>query len=184
MIYYFTPYFDSNLGLAYNHYCDLVPGDDDWITFIDGDVMTLLMNWGDVWQKIINNNPNAGIISAITNRINPVYQKVSNMEQEKDISIHRNLAQKRFDTYQYNVTEIDESNISGFFFAFKKSTWKKVGGFDNGILSVDWKFSNKVKKIQLPLLVAEGFYVLHYYRLNEGIKYTKHLKNNIEGTVV
>lgn len=176
MIYYFTPYIKSNLGQAYNHYCDLVPEDDDWITFIDGDVMTLLMNWGDVWQTIIDNNPNAGIISAKTNRVNPSYQKFSAMEQERDICVHRNFAQKCFDRYRYNITEIEQSNISGFFFAFKKSTWKKAGGFDEGILTVDWKFSNKVKQLQLPLLVTDGFYVLHYYRLNEGADYKEHLR--------
>lgn len=179
MIYYFTPYIKSNLGMAYNHYCELVPDDDDWITFIDGDIMLLLMDWGEIWQKIIDNNPNAGIISAITNRVFPTYQKVQNMENERDISIHRNFAQERFDTYQYSVTPAPQNNISGFFFSFKKSTWKKIGGFDDGILTVDWKFSNKVKKLQLPLLVAEGFYVLHYYRLNEGSRYTTHLCSGI-----
>jgi hypothetical protein len=66
--------------------------------------------------------------------------------------------------------------LSGFFFSFTKKTWIEVGGFDHGILNVDSTFYHKVKSIK-DCIVANGFYVLHYYRFLEGNKYTHHLKN-------
>jgi cellulose synthase/poly-beta-1,6-N-acetylglucosamine synthase-like glycosyltransferase len=176
MVYYFTPFIKNNLGEAYNHYCNLVPEDDDWITFIDGDVMQLHTNWGDIWHKIIHENDDAGIISCLTNRITKsnIDQLCHNMYDETDILKHKAYAIKIFNENQYSVKEMKNSFLSGFFFAFKKSTWKQVNGFENGILHVDKQFYRKVKKIK-RCFIATGFYVLHYYRLLEGHTYKDHL---------
>lgn len=183
MIYYFTPYIKNNLGAAYNHYCNLVPNDDDWITMMDGDTMQLYTDWAEKWFSILENNPDAGIISCMTNRIGCPIQKINSMFNEKDLVVHTNFANNLFDKYQYSVKKINPSNIrsncclSGFFFSFKKSTWKTVDGFKNGILSVDYNFFDKVIKHH-PCYIAQGFYVLHYYRLVEGQGFTDHLKIN------
>jgi cellulose synthase/poly-beta-1,6-N-acetylglucosamine synthase-like glycosyltransferase len=176
MIYYFTPFIKGNLGKAYNHYCDLVPNDDDWITFIDGDIMQLHTNWGDIWHKIIEQNNDAGIISCLTNRVakTNANQLCHDMYDQTDILKHKLYAIKIFDENQYSVKEMKNNFLSGFFFAFKKSTWKQVGGFENGILHVDNRFYHEVKRTK-KCLVAQGFYVLHYYRMLEGHRYTDHL---------
>jgi hypothetical protein len=176
MIYYFTPYRKGNLGQAYNIYCKLVPNNDDWITIMDGDVMQLHMDWGEKWKKILTENEDAGIITCVTNRVyNPKQLTTEKMFLETDIVKHREFAIKLFEEKKYTLEKLDNS-LSGLFFSFKKSTWKKVNGFIDGILGVDDNFLNKVNKIK-NCYVAKGFYVLHYYRLCEGNLYTKHLQD-------
>jgi hypothetical protein len=176
MIYYFTPFIKGNLGEAYNHYCDLVPNDDDWITFIDGDVMQLHTNWGNIWNKIIEQNNDAGIISCLTNRVSKdnIDQLCYDIYDEKDILKHKIHSIKIFNNNRYCTKEMTGNFLSGFFFSFKKSTWKEVGGFEDGILNVDGQFYRKVRKIK-KCLVATGFYVLHYYRMMEGHEFKDHL---------
>jgi hypothetical protein len=179
-IYYFTPYKKHNLGEAYNHYCSLVPNDNDWITLMDGDVMQLHCNWGDIWSSIINQNEDAGIISGVTNRVafTNKYQLCHEMFKIKNILLHKKYALSLFDKYKYNTINLSNFNfLSGFYFSFKKSTWKLVSGFKEGILDVDTDFFSKVSK-HLPCKIAKGFYLLHYYRMLEDIdrgRYTDHL---------
>lgn len=178
MIYYFTPFIEKNLGQAYNHYCEIVPHDDDWITFMDGDIMQLHMDWGKIWSTILNQNNQAGIVTCLTNRVSKgnADQVCINMYDETNVIQHKKYAEQLFLEKQYSVKEMKGHFLSGFFFSFKKSTWKQIGGFMNGILHVDKDFFNKVKSIQKPCLVAEGFYVLHYYRMMEGHNFINHLK--------
>ena len=177
MIYYFTPYKKGNLGQAYNHYCNLVPNDNDWITMMDGDIMQLHMNWGEKWKKILKNNQDAGIITCVTNRVYDQMDKQlakKEMFEESDLKNHRKFALDLFEEKKFTLEKLDNF-MAGFFFSFKKSTWKKVGGFINGILDVDNDFLRKVKTIK-ECYVAKGFYVLHYYRLCEGRYFKDHLQ--------
>jgi hypothetical protein len=178
MIYYFTPYEEGDLGKAYNFYCNLVPNDDDWITMMDGDIMHLNMDWGKKWQDIINQNTNAGLVTCMTNRvaINNMDQVCHEMYNETDIIKHRKYSIDLFAKNKFATKQMTGKFLSGYFFSFQKSTWKKVNGFKtNGILNIDSDFYNKVKQIK-PCVVATGFYVLHYYRMMEGKDHKEHLK--------
>jgi hypothetical protein len=185
MIYFFTPYIKNDLGQAYNHYCNLVPNDDDWITFVDGDIMQLHLDWGEKWTTILNQNDNAGIVTCMTNRITPFNkeQRVEGMYDETDILKHKQYSLDLFQDKKFSVKQMtDPNHFSGFFFSFKKRTWREAGGFIPGILKVDSTFYKKVLKLKKSCLVAEGFYVLHYYRLLEGFEYTDHLKVSDDAT--
>ena len=62
----------------------------------------------------------------------------------------------------------------------KKSVWKQVGGFPENtkkanILGVDNVFSQKILDAGLEILVMEGVYVWHTYRLGD-TNNTSHLK--------
>jgi GT2 family glycosyltransferase len=177
MIYYFTPFVKGDLGEAYNHYCSLVPDDDDWITFSDGDIMQLHLNWGEIWGSILDQNKDVGIVTCLTNRAatSNIDQVCKDMYNEKNIIKHKKYAQDLFDKNQYSTKLMTGTFLSGFYFSFKKRVWKEVGGFEKGILHVDRLFYNKVNSLGKKCIVAQGFYVLHYYRLLEGDKYTSHL---------
>ena len=177
MIYYFTPYQKGNLGQAYNHYCELVPNDDDWITFMDGDIMQLYLDWSEKWNSILLTNEDAGIITCKSNRAakSNTDQIDHSMYNEQNIINHKNHAEYLYEKYYLNTNEMTIDFMSGFFFSFKKSTWKMVGGFVDGILDVDSCFYKAVKKTKKKCLVAQGFYVLHYYRMKEGENYKGHL---------
>lgn len=180
MVYYFTPFFEKNLGQAYNNYCELVPNDDDWITFMDGDVMQLHLNWGEIWGKILEKNNDAGIITCMTNRLGCKNQLVPKMFTVQDILIHKLMANRLFNINKFAVANLNEK-IAGFFFSFKKSTWKKVGKFIDGILAIDFDFSQRVLNSGMDIRLATGFYVFHYYRFLEdresGINFKNHLLN-------
>lgn len=178
MIYYFTPYLKNNLGQAYNHYCDMVPNDDDWITFMDGDIMQLHLDWSTKWETILELNSDAGIVTCMTNRAakSNTDQVDHSMYNETDIRKHKTHANYLYEKYGYSTKHMSIDFMSGFFFSFKKELWKNIGGFTNGILDVDKSFYNRARKSNKSCIVAQGFYVLHYYRLNEGETYTKHLK--------
>lgn len=175
MKYYFTPYISGNLGEAYNHYCSLVPNDDDWITFMDGDVMQLHLDWGKKWSDILDLYPDAGILSCLTNRIGCNIQKSTGLFSCTDIVRHKERANNLYRQHKYEIRPMVGDCMSGFFFSFKKSTWKEVGGFCDGILDVDIDFYHKVRKIK-SCSIALGFYVLHYYRMCEGSDYKDHLQ--------
>jgi len=177
MVYYFTPFYKGDLGKAYNHYCELVPNDDDWITFSDGDVLQLHLDWGDIWGKILEENDSAGIVTCLTNRIGSKEQLYDGSYLAKDILTHKKIANNLLKLNNIRTKNIS-SAISGFFFSFKKSTWTKVGGFKKGILGVDRDFAKKVHEANLSIKIAYGFYVFHYYRFLESPEkgnYTDHL---------
>ena len=177
MIYYFTPFIRTNLGQAYNEYCNLVPNDDDWITLSDGDVMQLHLNWGEIWEKILEQNPEAGLVTCVTNRASNtnIDQVCFDMYNETDILKHKIYAQDIFHKHQYTTKQMNGQFLSGFYFSFKKRTWKDVGGFNNGILHVDRNFYTKIRSMNKSCLVAQGFYVFHYYRMLEGHEFQNHL---------
>jgi GT2 family glycosyltransferase len=180
MVYYFTPFYDKDLGEAYNRYCELVPNDDDWITLMDGDVMQLNMNWGQIWEKILEKNDDAGIVTCLTNRISTPCQLAPKMFAVENILAHRLMAKRLFSMHGYTTEKINEK-ICGFYFSFKKKTWKKVGKFINSILAIDYDFSQRVLDFGLDIRVAKGFYVFHYWRFLEdpkkGVNFKYHLKN-------
>jgi hypothetical protein len=177
MIYYFTPFIKGNLGEAYNHYCNLVPEDDDWITVMDGDIMQLHTNWGEIWKQVLLNNNEAGIVTCLTNRATKdnIDQVCLDMYDETDILKHKTFANHILKHNSGKIKKMTNLFLSGYFFSFKKSTWKQVGGFNDGILHVDKKFYLKVKAIK-DCVVAQDFYVLHYYRMLEGSSFTDHLR--------
>lgn len=169
MIYYFTPFdLDKNLGRAYNQYCTLVPNDEDWICFTDGDSMFLTSNYGQQIQDIINKYPEVHLFTCLTNRVGNVRQRYNGeMSNVSDIMYHRQVAldlQKNcYDQIQY-INKF----ISGHFMLFKKKTWSEIGGFPDGLLRVDNKFSTRVLRKPGIIAVMKGVYLFHYYRLHAG----------------
>lgn len=178
-IYYFTPYsLEKNIGKAYNDYMKLLPKLDDWAVIMDGDIMFLNFNWGHIIAQAIEDNPNAGIISCLTNRISKrkdqLYEELST-----DILVHRIIAKELAAKKKRQYRKI-QGNVSGFLMAIKKRTWKDVGGFpekDNVILDVDGLFSRRVRYSGRSIVIMKGLYVLHYYRMAEGPYYKDHLRD-------
>jgi len=187
-IWYFTPYaLDGNLGKAYNEYCELVKNENDWICFIDGDVAFLNSYWGKHFEDLIKKYPNAGIITAYTNRVGCLEQCLNGMiSDESDIKIHKQIAYKCSAEHYLEVKEINHV-ISGHIMLFKKKTWIDAKGFpetlrdkdlnkySKNMATVDNRFSRRVLNLGKKILLAKGMYVFHYYRLKEGIHSKEHL---------
>jgi len=175
-IYYFSPFAtDKNLGGAYNRYMELLPNDDDWACFTDGDTMFLCADYGQQILNVIKKYPDAGMLTCYTNRVGNIaqlYQGV--MGQIADIRYHKRLAQQIWNKNKTNVIRLSKP-ISGHMMIIKKKTWLN-NKFVNGLLGVDNKISEDLIKKKLPIYLMKGVYILHYYRMVEGEKYKKHLK--------
>jgi GT2 family glycosyltransferase len=175
-IYYFTPYaLDKNLGAAYNHYMELLPEDDDWACFIDGDAMFLTPDWGHLIQKAIEDYPETGMFTCYTNRIGNKQQLYRGIFSEnRDVVAHRNIAKVCHETGKNRTRQLSRP-ISGIMMIIQKRTWKQFP-FKDGLLTVDNDISARLLNAGLKVRLIESIYMLHYYRMAEGKKYKKHLQ--------
>lgn len=116
------------------------------------------------------------------------------MFYEPDVRNHRKRAEELYEqqviSKKYDIKLIRRS-ISGYCMLFKKSTWKKVGGFKKensqfkggGFFGVDSIFSYDVLSSGGIIGLMEGIYGFHCYRIwDKGcmVKPYKEEKDNIE----
>ncbi|MEK6881617.1 MAG: hypothetical protein AABY22_18495, partial [Nanoarchaeota archaeon] len=83
------------------------------------------------------------------------------------------------DLQQTKILSLIELNkpVAGFMFIVQKKIWKHIKFPETGkILSVDKIFMQGIIDAGLKIMLMEGVYVLHYYRLLEGgVRYKEHL---------
>lgn len=174
-----TPYsLSKNLGRAYNEAMRLLPN-DGWAIIRDYDTLILTPETIAHIHKYIELNPNAGILTPLTNRIGKVsrskqcYQKkVSN---NSDIRHHINIA-REVEKDLYKTTRL-QAPISGLFMVLSKKTWLECPFPENSeCLGVDTQFSKALQSQKKSILRMNGIYVFHSYRLENGIKDKTHLR--------
>jgi GT2 family glycosyltransferase len=175
-IYYFTPYsFEKNIGDAYNQYMELLPNDEDWACFIDGDAMFLIPDFGHVIADVVERYPDTGMFTAYTNRVANRQQLYrGKFSDNADIRYHRNIARVCKEVNHHNVTDL-QLPISGVIMVIQKKTWKEFP-FSEGMLGVDNDISRRMLQSGRKVQLMQGIYMLHYYRFNEGREHTKHLQ--------
>ncbi len=175
-IYFFTPFaLDMNLGAAYNHYMTLLPNDDDWACFLDGDTMFLTPDWGKLIEETVSLFPDTGMFTCYTNRVNN-HQQLFNgkISETRDIISHRNIAKVCRELHR-KKTKLLTRTISGLMMIIQKKTWKEFP-FRDGLLGVDTDISQRLLHAGKEIRLIESVYLLHYYRLTEGKSYKKHLQ--------
>lgn len=176
---YCYPYsYNKNVGDAYNREFETV-GDGDWVCLTDADAMFLTPDYGHQigytitqCNKIYDNY----ILTCYTNRVGCKFQRHPQVGlfDEKDLTKHRILANTLHKKNFAKVTEL-EAPISGMCMIIPKKIWDEIKFENEGILGVDHKFSNTVLERGYKILRMDGLYILHYYRMNEGRKFTGHL---------
>lgn len=157
----------------------------DWIVLRDLDTMFLLDDDPLTIRNLTEQNPNAGIIAPRTNRIGlaEVFnsQRVDTMFDNPDITSHIRYARDR--KYAWGTkTKTVNAPVAGFCMIFRVSTWELVGGFKKPLVEggyFDMAFCNDVLDHGLEIMIAEGLYVFHRYRLGRS-HYTDdmHLRKN------
>ncbi len=178
MVITFIPYsLEKNIGKAYNQCMSMLKEDDDWGCLTDGDIMFMTPDWGHQLQELVDLHPNAGIITCMTNRIANKYQRTGN--GSTNILDHYKIAQQRL-RVRRGKTHLTRRHISGFLMMVKKSTWNEVKfpEIENAILDIDGLFSNAILDAKKDIVIAEGLYVLHYYRWAQGTASKSHLGRN------
>jgi len=164
-IHYFTPFsITKDIGGAINKHCDLVKNPDDWIVILDGDMMFLQPDWGVVIHNALEKDGDKfGLIGCYTNRLRGLHQLHNNaISHDHDILNHYKIAEE----YQgkEGISDLNLFGVAGIFMAFKKSTYDKVGGFNQNNITADTYFNLKVRKLGMKIGIINGLYVYHAYR--------------------
>lgn len=167
MIYYFTPYStQKDLALAYNKCMDLLPDDEDYACFTDGDSMFTTHDFGHQLEEITKKYPEVPLFTCMTNRVGTDYQCINKAWDIEEMNKHWKFSkelQSRFRTDCVDIT--NNSPISGVMILLRKKEWKQVGGFDrNKMLGVDNNIHYKIRSRNHKIYLMKGVYLLHYYR--------------------
>ena len=175
-IVYLSPYsLDGNYGAEINKMMHFL-NHDDWAVLTDSDAMFLTPYHGSLIAKIIANNPDAGIITCKSNRVGKDHGQRYNgvISDNPDMRHWRNVAIDLAHKHCDSVTTLDKW-VTGVCMIFSKKTWSECPFEEYGILNVDKMFCRKVMESGRSILLAEGLFILHYYRLLEGRNNITHL---------
>lgn len=172
-----TPFaLDKNLGRAYNEEMELIP-DGDAACFIDGDVMFLTPDYGNILNKYAQVYGNS-VLTCWTNRIHTLAKdQFKNGIISSDVKDHLQMPQG-----YTTVTEL-RGPVSGFLLVVPKSVWKqhrfsevnKYNPDQPNLLGVDNEFTNRIRANGIPVYRMDGLYVWHTYRLLSNGKDKSHL---------
>jgi len=176
-IYYFTPFDQAGLGVAYNKCCSLVP-DNAWICLLDSDIMLLPSDFGKQIEEVLVKHPEFDVYTCLATRCftdNTLLSEAAS--NERDLIKLRAHVLERKRTHYGQVKEIP-CDITGYFMLFRKSLWKEVpfrevgamcraGGEKHGgrVLGIDTQWSQELKAAGKRACVMEGVVAIHYYRL-------------------
>lgn len=159
------PYKPGDLGECYNEYMSKA---EDWVLFLDHDVLLLNPHWYKICMNVINQwGHNAGFITCVTNRIGCRWQKAGSDIQNDDIKYHLNFAKNLYLEHGNDSNEIlqNSSPLSGFFILTHKEAWEKSGRFKSGFLTVDNDYDNKIQTAGYKRVIIPGLYCYHMYTI-------------------
>lgn len=169
----------ADLQLA-NEYNRLVNkfDNDEWLCFVDADVMFLTSNFGQHIQAIIDaHSRDFTAFTCMTNRVGQLKQcHTGKMSNNFNVLDHVLIAEKKQRESGLGIVEMKSSHLlSGLLILAKVSTFKKVPFKGDGMLGVDnqWHKDLYTKGGRLGLML--GVYVFHRYR-NQSPNNTSHLK--------
>jgi GT2 family glycosyltransferase len=169
----------------YNDFMTMLPSNDDFACFVDGDTIFTTSNYGHTIQDAVQSYPDVGCFTCYTNRVYNTAQIVEGIDYDSnDVIYHRqigNTLQTVFGSTCVDITEplVERGKpmyISGVMILIKKSLWKKIGGFKNlnGMLGVDNELHKDIIAANEKIYLMKGVYLYHWYRWPD-IKNISHL---------
>lgn len=156
----------KNIGKANNEAIAELP-DDCWVVLTDGDSCWVLPDWGAKIEKVTQDyGDKYDLIGCVTNRLGGLHQCYNN-EFDTEVNGYKqwDIANESWDKYGSLVE--DAPGVAGVCLIFKKSTWKKVGGFKEYTITSDIEFNKAVRKLGGNIGLAKGLYRMHLYRIWE-----------------
>jgi GT2 family glycosyltransferase len=156
---------NGNVGAAYNRSMESV---DDWVCFLDHDILNLNPNWYHIIKKAVATVGHAaGWITGVTNSIACPSQKCIEAPKNNDILDHMKFARQRDRQFGDKLFAIDPITIelafSGFMILTHKKAWQAAGGFTDGFLGVDNIYFNNIVKAGFQAYLLPGLYMYHTY---------------------
>ena len=156
---------NKDIGKSYNTLMSCI---EDWVIFIDHDVLLVNPFWHSICISAIKKVGNdAGWITCYTNRIGCIQQRISGVnEKSDDIKYHRNFAKQVYEKNKGKIVDITDSKyvLSGFFILTNKKVWEKSGKFkEEGFFTVDNAYHRSVVSAGFRLYLMTDLYVYHSY---------------------
>lgn len=175
-IHVITPYSrEKSLGKSYNESCRLIPT-HDWICLMDYDTLLLTPDAISIMYEYVERFPEAGLLTAYTNRIHPTSPQLLDKKVNDcpDILWHMKKAEQMKELL-YQGTELT-GNVSGFLMLISKKTWMEFPFTETGgCLGVDTDYWKRLIAAGKKIIRMDGLYVFHNYRLLAGHKSKSHL---------
>ena len=163
VIHYLQPYaVDKNIAHAYNKAVELVP-DSDWVCITDQDSLWLLPDQKAQVQKVVDSKPPVELFGCMTNRLNVPDQLSLGMFSVNEMQRHIDQA-KELQSRNYGQYKETKNTIAGLFMLFRKSDWKRVGGFDEMPEPWHFKFDTFFSQKFDKKAILTGVYLFHLYR--------------------
>lgn len=182
MIYTNIPYcpkeHGKDIGLAYNKFMELLKP-DDYAIFLDHDAMWTTYTWYHQIEENLAKRPQIEAFTCLTNRVFCKWQLANVDRKSNDIVYHREMGELILEKNRGIVTEQTTNHwMSGMMIGLKKSAWLKMGKFKSGMLGVDNRFHQSLRRMGIKLWLMNDTYVYHYYSNSDlsGKRDTSHLK--------
>jgi GT2 family glycosyltransferase len=167
----------KNLGKAYNTAMAMLP-EDSAACLCDIDTCFLTPDAGSILQEYVYRNPDAGILTCLTNRVSPLSKPQllgRTISDNSDMRTHLKYAAE-VKNQLFNTTEIDR-DISGFLMVVSKKVWLQHPFPELGkAIGVDTQYGRTIRAAGLKILRMDGLYIWHTYRLLNGIADKTHLQ--------
>lgn len=154
-----------DLGRAYNAIMERM-AEDEWAVLLDHDAMFTTPAWYHQIRAAITAHPEAGVLTAVTNRIGNPRQRIAGMSaDEHDMRVHRARGHELFAQHYAKVIDItDDKPFSGVLMVMSKRVWAAIEGFKSGFLGVDTRLHVDLQRAGRRVLMMPGLYVYHWYR--------------------
>lgn len=166
----------KDLGSEYNKAFSLIP-EEDWLCLLDYDCQLLLPDTVNHLYEYVKQNPDAALLTCHANRCSPLSRAQllgGTINEDDSIRRHVMLAERQT-KYLYKTLPIN-ADISGYLMLISKRTWNEFK-FNEGVgcLGLDTEFGRRIRKAGKKILLMQGVYCWHSYRLMNGIFDKKHL---------
>ena len=152
---------NGRLGEDYNRIME--ESAHEWVLFLDHDVLIVHPCWYQVCKAAIRQCPLAGIFTCWANNIGNKRQKWPGAPSlSHPLVRHKNLGRQIWLKYKYNLSQIDQDLIGGFFMLTSRTAWEKAGKFRGaGLLGEDNEYHRRIMAAGLKTYRIDGLYGIH-----------------------
>jgi hypothetical protein len=148
---------------------------EETVCFTDGDTSFLTPDFGHIIEDYHQRFPDA-VLTCRTNRIHPLSKQLDGRIDE-ECNVRKLIIKAEERKLLRTVTEIKPGEaMSGLLMIVPKKVWGKVPFVENGgCLGVDSQFRIDLHNAGIKIYIMDGVFIMHSYRLLNGVNYKKHL---------
>ena len=176
MLRFVTPYsFDKKLFESWDYEMKLTEDPEDWVCFLDGDIMFLLSDFGHQIQQYINIYPNTGVFTCYASRAHRKRLVPKGVDMRNPSMLYHHTWAEKLRAKLQGKIKVIHGDTLGHLLCIKKATWMKIRDkvavelTDKKILGVDVRITRAVSELGMPILLMRGVYVMHFFRMKYGV---------------